>query len=226
MNNEILDSAFEKYFSIKEDINTLREEVALERVDIKEGASRLTANGNIGTINEFGELLRKLLNAAFGDNWGEFTQDGILGNDPKNIILPRISYDTNLREVSEGRSPKPTLMETVDEVVNGIHTGDSIKVYRQSFDCIVEFCFYASTTQECESLMTRFEDLIVDFSGYIKSNGVSEIFLLKEVPSKYSFRFTETLPMRTLFYFVKIEKIRTSRVSEINVIEQRLNIKE
>ena len=225
MTNDAFEEMFNNYFGVKdfkEQIKDLPQELTK---DVEE-THRLTANGNISTINEFGELLRKLLNAAFGDGWGEFTQDGSIGTDPKSIKLPMITYDTNLREVAEGKSQKPTLTDTIDEVINGIHTGDSIRVYRQMFDCIVEFDFFASTTFECEKLMTDFENLIIDFSGYLKLNGISEIFFLKEVPSKYSFRFTETLPMRSLFYFVRIEKIRTSRISEIKMIEKRLNIKD
>lgn len=184
---------------------------------------RLTADGNVDNLDKLGELLRMLLNTAWGSGWGNISPETAKVDDTDEIVLPQINYDINLREVTEGRSQKPTLTDIVDEVGNdGKKTGDAYKIYRQSFDCIVEFNFIARTSKESRDLMDRFEDIIITHAGYLKEQGLSEIFFLKEVPSKYSINFKEGLPIKVAYYFVRLEKIRTIRVSQIKEIEARL----
>lgn len=186
--------------------------------------SRLTSNGNIDDIDKLGEALRKLLNAAWGSNWGVLSPEES-GDNPEEITMPQINYYINLREIANGTSPKPTLMDTVAEEVDGVKTGDSYRIYRQSFDCIVEFCFLCQTSKDCRELMNNFEELIITYSGYLKEQGVGEIFFLKEVPPRYSLNFKEKLPMKCCYYYVRLERNRQIKVSKINEIEMKLKNK-
>ena len=57
--------------------------------------SRLTSNGNIDDIDKLGEALRKLLNAAWGSNWGVLSPEES-GDNPEEITMPQINYYINL----------------------------------------------------------------------------------------------------------------------------------
>lgn len=212
------EEAYRSYFGTSE--SGQKEDVQVNRVPQRE---RMTAKGNIDDLDKLGEILRKLLNAAWGSNWGVISPDTSLGDNAEDITVPQITYGINLREVAKGFSPKPVLTDTVEEVENGKKTGDSFRIYRQTFDCIVEFNFWESTSKDCRYLMNKFEEIMSIYSGYLKESGVSEIFFLKEVPSKYSLNYLAAKPMKCAYYFIRLERNKAIRVSQIKEIEMKLS---
>lgn len=227
--SEDLERAANEYFSINYD-NKEQQHLSKETTNEFIGnntppqsdVSHLTADGNIDELDKLGEELRQLFNILWGTNWGTISPDSCKGDDSENIILPQINYSMNLREVSKGTSPKPVLIDTIDEVVNGIKTGESVKVFRQSFDCIVEFNIFASTSKDCRELASRFEEAMMLYAGILKRIGVSELFFLKEVPAKYSLSYTDAVPMKCLYFFVRLERIKTIRTNQIKEITLKL----
>lgn len=190
------------------------------------GGYQLMADENIDTIQQLCDILKQILNAAWGSNWGEISPDLKKGEDSAKIKIPQITVDVNNREVAERMPLKPVLMQTIKEVNNGKPTGDSFLVYRQWFDCVVEFDFYGSTSKEVRDLQYKFETLLAIYTGYLKRKGVSEILFLKEVSARNSLNFTEQTPMKCLMYFVRLERITPVRQSLINKINANVGIKE
>lgn len=221
--NETLSNAYDNYFGEKKvEISHVIDKPKVTGGIIK--SEKLCADGNIGTVNEFADLLRQMLNVIWGSNWGELKPDTSGGLDPNDVSLPSISYSTNLREVSEGESPKPKLSQLTTEKVSGILTGDAFKTYRQKFDCIIEFNIRSHTSSDCSSLAEDFEDAIILYSGFLKKRGVSEIYFLKEVPPGYSNYYSENIPSKCLYIYVRLEKVRNINVSALREIEAQLDL--
>jgi hypothetical protein len=174
--------------------------------------------GNIGDIDTFAELLRTILNAVWGSNWGEFGPELKRGEDPENITLPQITYDIYNREVTEKMPIKPILTGTLKEVVEGKETGDAFQIYRQWFDCIVEFNIWGKDTFETRTIANGLETILGSYAGYFKKKGIAEMFFLREVSSRLSDRYLEGMPMKAILYYFKIERIQTLRVSTIEKI--------
>lgn len=185
----------------------------------------LMADGNIDGIDQLCNILKKLLNAAWGSNWGEISPDLKKGEDSSKIVTPQITVDINNRDIAEMMPLKPVLINTVKEKINNEYTGDSLLIYRQWFDCVVEFDFYGRTSKEARELQYKFESLLAIYSGYLKRQGVSEIIFLKEVSAKNSLNFTEQVPMNCLMYWVRFERITPIRQSLINKINADIGIK-
>jgi hypothetical protein len=140
--------------------------------------------------------------------------------------VPQITVDTNSRDIAEKMPLKPVLINTIKEKVNGNYTGDSLLIYRQWFDCVVEFDFYGRTSKETRELLYKFESLLSIYTGYLKRQGVSEIIFLKEVSARNSLNFTEQTPMKCLMYWVRLERITPIRQSLINKINADIGVKE
>lgn len=189
------------------------------------GELSLMADDNIDGIEQLCDILKKLLNAAWGSNWGEISPDLKKGEDSSKIVTPQITVDINNRDIAEKMSLKPVLINTVKEKVNGQYTGDSLLIYRQWFDCVVEFDFYGRTAKETRQLQYKFESLLAIYTGYLKRQGVSEILFLKEVSSRNSLNFTEQVPMKCLMYWVRFERITPIRQSLINRINADIGVK-
>lgn len=213
------ENAYLQYFKSKEKFEEISKPTEEDKVVGRSSRPRMKSSGVVDDIDKLGEILRKLLNAAWGSSWGVIFPELSGGENPEEITTPQINYSTNLREIASGSSPKPTLIDTIAEEVDGIETGDSFRVYRQAFDCIIEFNFLCNTSKDCRKLMNDFEELLIVHTGYLKEQGVGEIFFLKEVPPKYSLSFSENIPMKCAYFFVRIEKNRSIRVSQIKKTE-------
>lgn len=238
-----MEKAFSNYFGtmLKEDVSkiiaekddvtyTYRENKINPRENIKDnyfttGELALMADDNIDGIEQLCNILKKLLNAAWGSNWGEISPDLKKGEDSAKIVTPQITVDTNNRDIADKMPLKPVLINTVKEKVNGEYTGDSLLIYRQWFDCVIEFDFYGRTSKETRDLQYRFESLLAIYTGYLKRQGVSEIIFLKEVSPRNSLNFTEQTPMGCLMYWVRFERITPIRQSLINKINANIGVK-
>ena len=185
---------------------------------------RHVADDNIDDIEQVAEILKKLCNAAWGAGWGELSPDLKKGEDSSEIILPQITIDTNIRDVAENMGGiKPKLVDIVNEVdANGVETGDAFLIYRQWFDCNVEFNFYGRTNKEARQLQKKFESLITVYTGYLKRQGISEIFFEREVSPKSSLNYDESTPMRCIYYYIRLESITPIRQSLINSINAEI----
>lgn len=180
---------------------------------------RYVAENNIDDIDQLGDLLRRILNAAWGSDWGTISPELTKGESSDDVTLPQISFDINSREVSQNTPIKPKLTDTIDEVVNGKKTGDTFNIYRQWFDCVVEFNFWGRNTLEARQIMNKFEGLIGVYAGYLKRQGISEIFFLKEIPPTLSTKYVSGIPMRSLMYYIKLERIHCVRLSLLKKID-------
>ena len=128
--------------------------------------------------------------------------------------------DTNTRDIAEGIGGlKPTLVDIIKETdENGQETGDAFLIYRQWFDTNVEFNIYGRTNREARQLQKKFENLLNVYTGYLKRNGISEMFFEREVSPKNSLNYNESTPMRCIYYYIRFESITPIRQSLINSI--------
>ena len=189
-------------------------------VDYQIQSFRHVADDNIDDLEQLAEILKRLCNAAWGDGWGELSPDLKKGENSSEIIVPQIVLDINTRDIAEGIGGlKPTLVDIIKETdENGQETGDAFLIYRQWFDTNVEFNIYGRTNREARQLQKKFENLLSVYTGYLKRNGISEMFFEREVSPKNSLNYNESTPMRCIYYYIRFESITPIRQSLINSI--------
>lgn len=189
-------------------------------VDYQIQSFRHVADDNIDDLEQLAEILKRLCNAAWGNGWGELSPDLKKGENSSEIIVPQIVLDINTRDIAEGIGGlKPTLVDIIKETdENGQETGDAFLIYRQWFDTNVEFNIYGRTNREARQLQKKFENLLNVYTGYLKRNGISEMFFEREVSPKNSLNYNESTPMRCIYYYIRFESITPIRQSLINSI--------
>ena len=189
-------------------------------VDYQIQSFRHVADDNIDDLEQLAEILKRLCNAAWGNGWGELSPDLKKGENSSEIIVPQIVLDINTRDIAEGIGGlKPTLVDIIKETdENGQETGDAFLIYRQWFDTNVEFNIYGRTNREARQLQKKFENLLSVYTGYLKRNGISEMFFEREVSPKNSLNYNESTPMRCIYYYIRFESITPIRQSLINSI--------
>lgn len=222
-----LQKAYEDFFGKPEDKKTTPNEEVETKHQLSQIMAQRMADGNIDDIDQLAEILKKLCNAAWGSGWGEFSPDLKRGEHADEIVFPQITIGINEKDVTtEGKPIKPILFDSFKEVnENGEFTGDVFFAYRQWFDTVVEFDIYAQTNAEARKLKNNFRKLVLAYTGYLKNAGLSEIFFLREVPSKMSLNYNEKLPMIPLYYYIRFEEITVIRKSLIDRIDVELEIK-
>ena len=189
-------------------------------VDYQIQSFRHVADDNIDDLEQLAEILKRLCNAAWGNGWGELSPDLKKGENSSEIIVPQIVLDINTRDIAEGIGGlKPMLVDIIKETdENGQETGDAFLIYRQWFDTNVEFNIYGRTNREARQLQKKFENLLNVYTGYLKRNGISEMFFEREVSPKNSLNYNESTPMRCIYYYIRFESITPIRQSLINSI--------
>ncbi|MCC0628514.1 MULTISPECIES: hypothetical protein [unclassified Clostridioides] len=189
--------------------------------------NRLINEEHIDNFEKIERMLEYILKIELEDDWGVISFDTIKKDETDKIVLPQINYSVKLREISKGKSHKPILTDVIDELdENQEKTGKVIKVYRQSFDCILEFRFLAKTQRECRRLMEDFEDIIVSYTGFLKKKGLGEIFFLKEIATKDSIGFDKNVSVKISEYFIRLEKVKTLNVNKLKNIEMKFSVKD
>ena len=115
----------------------------------------------------------------------------VIERKPKNELKMRHSED---------------FTEVLDKTGNKTRKG---QVWSQRQSCIVQFDVIASDYAMSDAVMSYFEDMIFTYTGYFKSNGIAEIYFKKYYTDTSIDRYRQYLSVRSIQYFVEIEKQTT-----------------
>lgn len=167
-----------------------------------------TSSGNLD-IDEFTEKIVELTTLAWGDCWGTFTMEEPTGNDPENIVVPVITFDT----VKRIRSTSHSSLDPVQfETFRDPHDPNVIvKLYRMWFDVEVEFKVHHETNRSARLLMDELEGFLFTYKSYLKELGISDMYFLAEDKPTVVTKWQKSFSQRTLRYLVRIERITTIR---------------
>jgi hypothetical protein len=162
-------------------------------------------------FDEFTDIVKRLLDAAWGEGWGTFCEAFPNGRDPNNVDLPTITY--LMKEMKPGvisksgtREIKPrhrgTFRKEADEVGPRL-----VEVFGRVFDCDVVFEIWAENNTKATELATKFMDFMDMYTGYVKSQGVKEVIFEKLTNETESGEWRDSLVCRSLYYFVRLEHL-------------------
>lgn len=171
---------------------------------------RLQAEGSCN-FDQFTDIMLRLLNAAWGENWGTFCEAFPNGLEPNNVQLPVITY--TLKEMIPGvigkngtREIKPRYRDTFFQEVNGSGP-KAVEIYGRVFDCKVLFEIWEENNVKATKLATQFMDFMDMYTGYIKSQGVREIIFQKLDNNTEAGQWRDSIVCRRFEYYLKLEHL-------------------
>ena len=132
----------------------------------------------------------------------------------KALDHPYIFYELITREPKTER--KPRSREEIVEITADDGSRRQGRIWGQKFKCIVQFNILACDYKTANKVMNDFESLIFNYTAFFKKNGVAEILFERHFTDKNLDPFRESMSIRTLQYYVEIEKLFTEFVSDIS----------
>ena len=178
--------------------------------DVRASVTPLSTAAKNATVEDFISMVTKLSNKALKSLNVEFYPDeGATIADPekkleKTAILYRVIERKPKNELKMRHSEN--IEEVVDEKTNKKRLG---QIWSQRQDCIIQFDIIASDYATANKVMNSFEDMIFQYSGYFKENGIAEIYFKKYFTDTSIDRYRQYLSVRSIQYFVEIEKQTT-----------------
>ena len=178
--------------------------------DVRASVTPLSTAAKNATVEDFISMVTKLSNKALKSLNVEFYPDeGATIADPekkleKTAILYRVIERKPKNELKMRHSEN--IEEVVDEKTNKKRLG---QIWSQRQDCIIQFDIIASDYATANKVMNSFEDMIFQYSGYFKKNGIAEIYFKKYFTDTSIDTYRQYLSVRSIQYFVEIEKQTT-----------------
>lgn len=173
-----------------------------------QGAPPLQAQQSCN-FEDFTDIVSRLLNGAWGEDWGTFSEAFPNGRDAKSLKLPIITY--TLKEMVPGvigkegtREIKPRHRHTFPQEVHG---GSATEVYGQVLDCQVLFEIWEENNAKASALADKLRALLFMYTGFIKSQGVKELFFQRYANETEANKFRDSIVGRSLYYGVRLEDL-------------------
>lgn len=169
------------------------------------------AEGN-AQLFDFISLVGQIVESIYSDNNEENkvsffprSKAYFLREDPdQKFRNPAITYQVMSRKIKDKTSKNPQLRE------NGFEKDDdrTYEVFTTTYVSVVRFQFLALEYNTAFKLMDEFEDMMVEYAGFIKSKGIVSYYLLEQQADDYNTDFRDIVDQLTLDYYVETQKNR------------------
>ena len=170
-----------------------------------------TQADNSASYDDLTDMIKRLLDAAWGDDWGTFCEAFPNGREPNDVKMPVITY--TLKSMKPGVINKAGAKElgarhrgTFTEEVSG-NGPQVVQVFGRVIDCEVVFEVWEENNTKASKLATQFMDFMDMYKGFIKSQGVKEIIWQDYQNQTESGEWRDDIVCRSLYYFVRLEHL-------------------
>jgi hypothetical protein len=210
---------FEELIQRRERYDDLRAEHKTELSIVESHPLSTRQKANKGaSLYDFIKMLDKLLELTMPQVKFIPDEGKVLTNDAMTQFnCPVITYQVLKRKCK--KEIKPRLREMVTELTEDKTSQRTGEIWGQKFECLVQFNVFASVYSEAEQVMEQFEETIIKHTGFFKKNGVAELFFEEHITDSHFDTLRESLSIRSLIYYVEIEKLTVMFKEKINEIE-------
>jgi hypothetical protein len=169
-------------------------------------------------FEEFTDIVFRLLNAAWGPDWGTFCEAFPNGTDPQNVKTPIITYKlTEMRPGIIGKDTREIKARHRETIIPQDDPSTAIEIYGRILDSNVVFEIWEENNTKASKVATRFMDLMDMYTGFIKSQGVKEVIFQKYSNDTNS-AWKDDIVSRQLDYFVRFEHLHEVRSDVITKV--------
>lgn len=185
--------------------------------------NRLRAEGSC-SYPEFISLVEYLVEQVF-DKDVVFLRD--TDSDPKKLPAPCITYKLISKVPgSIGKNTKEIKPRIRESAPDPHKPGHHVINYAQLFDTLIQFDIWGRNDTEADQLALRFEETMLQYTGFFIQNGVAGIYFDSQLEDQKAQNLRLDLSQRKLRYLVRFEKVTTTRTAEIEKIAANYKAKQ
>ena len=170
------------------------------------------------TLDGFSTALHRLLNAAWGHNWGVYSEEEPMGNEPDNLDAPQITFALDRRVISEElKAYRKKLMDVRPDPDN---PGFNINIYQRLFRCRVSWRCWHKTKRGSRIMLKKLEWFLENYIGYFKEHGLVQMKFFSEERPMIDKTARRKIPCATLKYdiwIVETEIVRDRLLNDLNI---------
>ena len=170
-----------------------------------EGRLRSTKGAN---LDDLADMLAKLVSKSMRKQKVEFLPD----EGARPIVDQSIKIDSphiyfSVVDSIPKKELKPMMREEINELSDDQKSRRIGSIFGKRYINIVQFDIFAADYIEANMVMKNFEELIFDYSSYLKENGIEEIYLQKRFTDRNLDQYRQHFSIRSLQYYVETEKL-------------------
>lgn len=171
------------------------------------------------TLDQFISIISMILRKTLKKHNTVFVPDegGIIKDPHKKLEETKILYKIIERKPVKELKPRP-MEEIVEDAEDNINKRYGM-IYGQRQQCILQFDVVACDYQTANKVMNIFEDTIFTYTGFFKEKGINEIYFLRHFTDQNLDSYRQELSVRSLQYYVEIQKLITVFESTIDNID-------
>lgn len=196
-----------------------KQHMHVKNTPLEKTEAKVSKSYNGASLDDFISMVTKVCGKSLKKHKAVFIPDeGAIISDPqKKLENTTVLYQVVSRVPHNELKPRPieTIIEDIDDKENR-RFGQN---WSQRQDCIVQFDIVACDYMTANEVMSTFEDAMTTYTGYFKSKGVAEIYFKKYYTDKNLDKYRQWLSVRSIQYFVEIEKLTTVFDTTIEDIE-------
>lgn len=170
------------------------------------------------TLDGFSGALHKLINTAWGRNWGIYSEEEPTGANPEEMSAPHITFIPEVREIAEQFPAfRGKHMESHPDSDN---PGYNLHIKRRIFRCVVTWKCWHKTMREARLLCRKLEHFVENYMWYFKEHGLMQARFLKEDKPKVDKSTRQKISCTALqyeVYIVESEIIRDKLLHDIYI---------
>lgn len=170
-------------------------------------------------LSEFFNLVGKVVEKTMGKHNVEYMPDDrkqVIRDQSAKIDKSYITYKTKRRKPKDGF--KPRVREDFLESSDDNNDNRQGKIWGQHFECVVQFNIYATTYEEGQKILDKFEENMYRYTYFFKREGIQEMYFQQEIEDENYQVFRENISVRNVQYTVIIEKLIVEFNSEFDHI--------
>ena len=159
-------------------------------------------------LDDLANMLAELVSKSMRKKKVTFSPDE--GERPRIDLEEKVDHPSIYFSIIDSvpkKELKPMVREEVNEMTKDEQSYRIGIVYGKRYVNVVQFDIFAANYTEANAVMKDFEELIFDYSSYLKENGIAEIYMQKRLTDRNLDVYRQHFSVRSLQYYVETEKL-------------------
>ena len=170
------------------------------------------------TLDGFSEAVHRIINAAWGNKWGEYSEEEPRANKPEELVAPHVTFKMLERILDKHSSFRSTVVAEAPDPENpGFH----LRRKRRILVCNISWTCYHKTNRHARLMSRKLEYFLENYVHYFKEHGLLQLVFQRETGVDENVIGRMDLPHMALVYNAYFDELAIERTKFLNDLQIR-----